>query len=62
MAAMGLIQKFNINPEVIQKIVAMLMSDPQALQKLAEQAGVSKDVMDQVKGNFQIPTDPNKKD
>lgn len=62
MAAMGLIQKFNINPEVIQKIVAMLMSDPQALQKLAEQAGVSKDMMDQVKGNFQIPTDPNKKD
>ena len=40
----------------------MLMSDPQALQKLAEQAGVSKDMMDQVKGNFQIPTDPNKKD
>ena len=62
MAAMGLIQKFNINPEVIQKIVAMLMSDPQALQELAERAGVSKDMMDQVKGNFQIPTDPHKKD
>ena len=52
MAAMGLIQKFKIPPESLQKMMAIFMSNPQMFTDFAEKAGISSDVIDTVKGNL----------
>ena len=61
MAALGLVQKYNINPEVIQKLIGFLMANPEALQGVAEKIGMSKERADQVQNQMgQGNRDPEK--
>ncbi|NRA44880.1 MAG: DUF2999 family protein [Oligoflexales bacterium] len=61
MAALGLVQKYNINPEVIQKLIGFLMANPEALQGVAEKIGMSKEMVDQVQNQMgQGNRDPEK--
>lgn len=53
MAAISLIQTFNIPPELIQKMIGMMMANPEALKNIAAAAGVSADLVDQVSSSLQ---------
>ena len=61
MAAVSLIQKYNIRPEVIQKIAGILMSNPGALKTLVAEAGLPKDALDQAHSCFSAWKGPPEK-
>ncbi len=54
MAAMAKLQQY-LTPEMIQSMMQMMMSDPEAMQKAMKQAGVSEEDLENIKKQF--PTD-----
>lgn len=52
MAALGLIQKYQIDPGLIQKLIGFLMANPDALQGVADKIGMSKEMVEQVQSKM----------
>lgn len=55
MEIMAAVQKAGIKPEVFQKIMGMVMANPNLLNGLTQKFGVSQDVVDQAKDSLKDP-------
>ena len=56
MEIMQAVQKAGISPEVFQQIMALVMSNPNILNELADKFGVPQNIVDQAKNS--IKKDP----
>ena len=59
MSAVALLQKFEVDPQAMQKVAMTLMSNPELLSATAKQIGLSENDLESVKGQMNASKSTN---